>query len=91
MNVMSTNAWVATNGGSERRRQRLERRYLQEYLEYEHESVEIERRHRGGDVDPAPRSRETTGVQRDQRDGEQYKRDGADDVRRQDARIISTS
>jgi hypothetical protein len=64
------------------RRQRLQEGELLERLHHPDEHVEIERQQRRHDIDPAPGPGQPEAVERHQRDGEHYERDGADHQRR---------
>ena len=64
------------------RRQRRQRRNLEEALDDQHEHVEIKRDHRGHHIDPAPRAGKLHAVERDTRDRQQHQRQRADDVSR---------
>ena len=64
-----------------RRRERVEQRQLLKGLCHGHEHIQIERRHRRDDANPAPRPGEVIGVQRGDRHRERHQRYDADHVR----------
>ena len=60
------------------RRQRVQRRDLEEALDHQHEHIEIKRDQRGHHIDPAPGAGQLHGVERDAGDRQQHQRENAD-------------
>src|SRR5438874_2014537 len=68
-----------------RRRQRCEERQLLERLDDPDEYIQIESYRCSDYIDPAPVSRQVTGIEREERDRQHDQRYRADDMRRQNA------
>src|ERR1700674_953526 len=65
------------------RRQRCQERQLLERLDDPDEYIQIEGYRGSEHIDPAPVSRQVTGIEREERDRQHDQRYGADDMRRQ--------